>query len=64
MIGLLAKLEKSKKYAVYFIEEAKLLEESKKEEKIEMVRVMEKDKEPLEKIQKYTQLSLEQIDKL
>ena len=29
--GTLAKLEKSKKYAVYFIEEAKLLEEGKKE---------------------------------
>ena len=28
--GTLAKLEKSKKYAVYFIEEAKLLEEGKK----------------------------------
>ena len=94
--GTLAKLEKSKKYAVYFIEEAKLLEEGKKdgieigekrgeekglkkgieigeekglkegEEKgrMEMAKSMKKDNKPLEEIQKYTQLSLEQIDKL
>ena len=64
MIGLLAKLEKSKKYAVYFIEEAKLLEEGKKEGKIEMAKSLKKQKVEISIIVEASGLSIEEIEKL
>ena len=64
MSGVLEELEHSKKYAVYFIEEAKLLKEGEEKGRTEMARAMKRDNKPLEEIQKYTQLSQKQIEKL
>jgi len=71
IMGLLDELEQSKKYAVYFIEEEKLLAEGKAEGveegieigeekgKIEIAKVMKTDGEPIDKIVKYTRLPIE-----
>jgi len=71
IMGLLDELEQSKKYAVYFIEEEKLLAEGKAEGveegieigeekgKIEIAKVMKTDGEPIDKIVKYTRLPSE-----
>jgi|GEM_PF-3173810 len=79
-MGLLGELEQSRKYAVYFIEEEKLLAEGKaegvqegieigeekgeKKKAVEMAKRMRKDNKTTEEIQKYTQLSIEEIRKL
>ena len=56
LTGLLSQLERSQKYAVYFIEEEKLLKKIAKR--------MKADNKSVEEIQKYTQLSLKDIQKL
>jgi len=76
MSGVLEELEHSKKYAVYFIEEAKLLEQGKKdgleegieigrmEEKIEMAKSLKKQKVEISIIVEASGLSIEEIEKL
>ena len=72
MTGMLEELEKSKKYAVYFIEEAKLLEEGEKrgekkwrmEEKIEMAKSLKQQKIEISVIAKASGLSIAEIEKL
>ena len=70
--GTLAKLEKSKKYAVYFIEETKLLKEGEKigekkgrmKEKIEMALGMKQKGIDFQIIKEISGLPIEEIEKL
>jgi DNA repair protein RadC len=67
--GLLDKLRLSKKYVTpYKQEEDRLRNEGKvegeKKKAIEMAKVMKGDREPIDKIVKYTQLSIEEIERL
>ena len=60
MSGVLEELEHSKKYAVYFIEEAKI----EKRAKIEMARAMKQKGIDLQTIEEISGLSMEEIEKL
>ncbi len=70
--GVFAELRASKKWVLPFELEENARsegieigeEKGRKEEKIEMAKLMKKDKKSTEEIQKYTQLSLEEIQKL
>ncbi len=68
LMGLLSKLEKSKKYAVYFIEEEKLLDRGEKKgvqkERIKMAKNAINEGLPLDLIVKLTGLSQEEIEEL
>jgi len=62
--GLLATLSRSQKYAVYFIEEEKLLKRGREENALQTAKLMKADNKSAEEIQKYTQLPLQDIEKL
>lgn len=58
--GLFAILQESKKYVLPY----ELEERARKEEKIEMAKIMKGDGESIDKIEKYTQLAREEIERL
>ncbi len=62
--GLMAELGKSKKYAIYFIEEEKLLKQGEKKKTIEMAKSLKKQKVEISIIAKASGLSTEEIEKL
>lgn len=62
--GLLYELGESKKYAVYFIEEEKLLKRGKREKAIEMAKGMKLEKIDIKIIEKLSGISKEEIQSL